>query len=157
MNETMNEPQEAVAIPDSCSNSDGGTPSASAEDLESVVDGSETILEKAEKRGLAAHLGDVTLMLQMLKDLKSGEYKGVPAFTMAAVVGALLYVLLTPDLVPDFLPGVGVIDDAAVLAACIALVQCDLVSYAESRKRKGGHADPKQGEEPSKDRIPGQV
>ncbi len=59
-----------------------------------------------------AELGKI--MFAMLKDVKKGNYPNVPWFTIASIVVALLYVFNPFDLVPDFIPGVGYIDDLAV-------------------------------------------
>jgi uncharacterized membrane protein YkvA (DUF1232 family) len=50
----------------------------------------------------------------------------------------LLYVLNPLDLIPDFLPLVGQIDDAAVVAACLLMVRQDLHKY---KKWKIGNPD----------------
>jgi uncharacterized membrane protein YkvA (DUF1232 family) len=44
-------------------------------------------------------------------------------------LAVLLYVLDSFDLIPDFIPGLGQIDDAAVFAACLLLVRKDLQKY----------------------------
>jgi uncharacterized membrane protein YkvA (DUF1232 family) len=55
---------------------------------------------------------------------------------MAAIVAALLYVLSPIDLLPDFIPIVGYVDDALVVAACLALVEQDLINYKEWKKQQ---------------------
>ena len=52
----------------------------------------------------------------MLGDVFTGKYKKVPVGTIAAIVGTLLYVLSPIDFIPDFMPVVGYLDDAAMLA-----------------------------------------
>ena len=46
-------------------------------------------------------------------------------------IAALLYVLSPIDLIPDFIPVVGYVDDALVVAVCIKLVQADLDKYRD--------------------------
>jgi len=58
-------------------------------------------------------------VLELLKILRSPK---VPNHIKAMIVGALLYFVLTPDLIPDFLGPVGFVDDAAVVAATIVHV-----------------------------------
>lgn len=45
-----------------------------------------------------------------------------PATAKALVMAALAYFVLPDDLIPDFIPGLGYTDDAAVIAAVLALV-----------------------------------
>ena len=48
---------------------------------------------------------------------------------IAAIVAALLYVLSPIDLIPDFIPIIGYVDDALVVSACLAMVKQDLHAY----------------------------
>ena len=79
-------------------------------------------------------------MFSLIRDYRSGEYRQVPWKTIAAVGGALLYVLTPIDLIPDFIPVIGLLDDAGVLAACLKLVGDDLEAYEEWRAAKTGEA-----------------
>ncbi len=46
-----------------------------------------------------------------------------PATTKGILLAALAYFVLPFDVIPDFLPGVGFTDDAAVIAAAVALAR----------------------------------
>jgi len=73
--------------------------------------------EWLKEKGLSAPadlLNKAKLLYEMLCDYLDGKYKGVPWRTIAMVIFALLYVINPFDLIPDFIPGVGWIDDAAV-------------------------------------------
>jgi uncharacterized membrane protein YkvA (DUF1232 family) len=50
------------------------------------------------------------------------------------LTGALLYVLTPLDLIPDFIPLAGFVDDAAVFAFVLTFAQGDLVRYREWKK-----------------------
>jgi len=64
----------------------------------------------------------------------------VPIGTVSAIGFALLYVLNPLDLVPDVLPVVGLLDDAAVVSACVVLVEQDLHAYNAWRERQNDAA-----------------
>lgn len=100
-------------------------------DLEKLLKHQQRIERKVRSSGRLARFGtDIRLMLNMLKDYWQGNYRSVPWKSIAAIAGALIYVLNPLDLIPDLVFGFGLIDDAGVVAACIAMVEADLHRYA---------------------------
>ena len=62
-----------------------------------------------------------------------------PARGKAVAIGALLYFILPIDLVPDLIPIVGFVDDAAVIASAVAYLDTQLAGYrGRVRHRPGG-------------------
>ena len=59
----------------------------------------------------------------MLKDFFTKKYTEVPVGTITAIAGSLLYVLSPIDIIPDFILGVGYIDDAAIITLRSAKLQ----------------------------------
>ncbi|MBO2008659.1 DUF1232 domain-containing protein [Siccationidurans soli] len=55
-------------------------------------------------------------MFRLIKVSISGEYTGVPGTTVAAAVAVLIYFLSPIDLIPDFIPVLGLLDDVALVA-----------------------------------------
>ena len=53
----------------------------------------------------------------------------VPLKTIAAIVGTLVYVLSPIDIIPDFIPGFGYLDDAGVVELCRRLIKSDIDKY----------------------------
>lgn len=72
---------------------------------------------------------DFVDLFSLLKDWYRGHYKDVPWLVISSVGGALLYVLSPIDLIPDFIPLIGYLDDAAVFAALLKYVRMDLKKY----------------------------
>ena len=68
--------------------------------------------------GTLAHEAWETLqvMFRLIKASISGEYTGVPGTTIAAAVAVLIYFLSPIDLIPDFIPVIGLLDDVALVA-----------------------------------------
>ena len=68
--------------------------------------------------GSLAHEAWETLqtMFRLIKASMSGEYTGVPGTTVAAAVAVLIYFLSPIDLIPDFIPVLGLLDDVALVA-----------------------------------------
>ncbi|MGG3469914.1 YkvA family protein [Neobacillus pocheonensis] len=81
----------------------------------------EGLLKKAikkanDKKGSLSEVWDkLQLLLELIKAYSKGEYKNVSKSTIMTVIGAILYFVSPLDIVPDFLVGIGLIDDAAVI------------------------------------------
>lgn len=102
------------------------------EDVEVLLDNEEAINKKfsgSNSLSKYAELGKI--MLGMIKDIKNGTYNNVPWFTIATIVVALLYALNPMDVIPDFIPGIGFIDDIAVLTIGIGWIESDLHRYLD--------------------------
>lgn len=106
-------------------------------DLDTVVERAEAIEARFREEGtLRRLLDDGQLLLQLVRDARRGRYRALPVWTLSAVGVALLYVLNPFDLVPDALPLMGYLDDAAVVSACLSLVEQDLQEYRTWRRAR---------------------
>ena len=115
-----------------------GSPKMTENDVQKVVNKSDEIEKKFRARGpLQRFVDDGKLLISAVQDYWSGKYRKWPWGTMAAVVFTLIYVFNPFDLVPDVLPIIGEVDDAAVTAACLFLVERDLLAYREWRDGQG--------------------
>ncbi|CAM3301444.1 YkvA family protein [Aequorivita lipolytica] len=111
------------------------------EDVEIVMDNEEAISKKLSNAGPLRKYTELgKIMFSMLKDVKKGSYTNVPWFTIATIVVALLYVFNPFDLVPDFIPGIGYIDDLAVLSMGMGWIETDLHKYLDWRLSGGEEA-----------------
>lgn len=75
----------------------------------------------------------VGLMGEMVYDSVCGDYD-VPWKSVATVAGALAYFVNPWDLVPDFIPYMGYLDDAYVIHLAIEFAKEDLLEYCRSRR-----------------------
>lgn len=101
-------------------------------DVETVLDKADTIEDRFREDGpLRRFWEDGRVLLELVHDAWGGRYRQVPWWTLSGAAFALLYVLNPLDLVPDALPAIGLIDDAAVVSACLALLEQDLADYRE--------------------------
>jgi uncharacterized membrane protein YkvA (DUF1232 family) len=72
----------------------------------------------------------VMLLFRMLRDARDGRFK-VSWGTILAIGAALFYFLDPFDLIPDFIPIAGFLDDATIIGICISMIQSDLKRYAQ--------------------------
>ena len=99
------------------------------EDVEDVLRSRGKAEKKMHAGVLQEYWEDVQTFFQMLGDYWNGSYREVPFATIAAIVGALAYLICPIDVIPDFIPVIGLVDDAAVIAICLKLVRTDIAAY----------------------------
>ncbi|MBX9725461.1 MAG: DUF1232 domain-containing protein, partial [Candidatus Obscuribacterales bacterium] len=77
----------------------------------------------AQLSGVAGRVlrGELELALMCLKDHASGRCPQIPYYTISLLAAGVAYLADQLDFVPDFLPRIGMLDDALVMA-----VACDL-------------------------------
>ena len=109
------------------------------EDVKETL-GKEDEIKKLFKRVkvLAKYFNDLCEIFELLRDRVAGVYRETPWTTIAALTGALIYVLSPIDLILDFIPGIGFLDDAIVIGLAIRLALPDLEKY---RAWKTGHKE----------------
>ena len=75
----------------------------------------------------------IPIMISLIKHYVEGKYTTVPYGTILAIMSALIYVLSPVDIIPDFIPFVGHLDDVAVIGLCLSMVKTDIEAYDEWR------------------------
>ena len=74
---------------------------------------------------------DLKLFVSLIRDYRSGAYKKFPFLSVAGIVFTLIYIISPVDLIPDYILGIGQIDDAAILGFCLYLLRKDVRKYKE--------------------------
>jgi len=110
------------------------TRNVTEDDVSGVLDKEEAILGKAHGP-LEKFAHNIKLLFSLIKDYASGNYREIPWTTIAAIIGALLYIFSPIDLVPDFIPVAGLLDDAAVFGLCLKGIGHDLKKYELWKKQ----------------------
>ncbi len=104
------------------------------EDVDRVLVNREPIIRKVlGSKHLASFVGDVELLFGMIRDYMTKRYREIPWKTIAAAAATLLYILNPFDIIPDFIPGIGYIDDGMVLMLALKMVGKDLEKYRNWR------------------------
>ena len=104
----------------------------SSEDIGETI-GKEKDAERKTKANsfLQQYWQDIKTSFALLKDWYMGNYTRIPFRMVASIAGAMLYLVSPLDVVPDWVPFGGLLDDALVLAAIFALSRRDLDEYAD--------------------------
>jgi uncharacterized membrane protein YkvA (DUF1232 family) len=78
---------------------------------------------------------NIKLLIGLITDFKSGDYRDVPWGSLIMIVCAIVYFVSPFDLVPDLIPA-GYLDDAIVVAFVINQIDSDLQKYKEWKLAK---------------------
>ena len=79
---------------------------------------------------------DIKTMESLIRDYVAGDYKEVPWNVIAAIAGGLIYFISPIDVIPDFIPVVGYLDDALVIKLAVDFASVDLNNYTQWKRNQ---------------------
>lgn len=90
---------------------------------------------------LGPALDEVRALSRLVRAWASGAYRQVPAGTLTMALLALAYFLMPMDAVPDFIVGLGFLDDVAVIGQVVRALREDLSAFRdwEARQTQGNN------------------
>ena len=99
----------------------------------------EDVLKKMKEissdKKTSAKLNDsLRLFIRIINAYTSKEYTYVPWKTICLIVAGLIYFIYPVDLIPDFIPVSGLIDDIALIAWIYESIQDDIDNFLEWEK-----------------------
>lgn len=68
-------------------------------------------------------------VVRLVRSYASGEYRDIKTSTIVSGLGVLLYVLSPIDLIPDFIPVLGWLDDLSLVSWFVGKFQAELVRF----------------------------
>jgi uncharacterized membrane protein YkvA (DUF1232 family) len=86
------------------------------------------------KGNMAEFQGSVQLLIRMVKAYSSGTYKNLPWKSLVSIVAVLIYFVSPIDLIPDFLPVIGITDDVALVLWLIRTLGDDISKFSAWEK-----------------------
>ncbi len=101
-----------------------------AKKLSSEFDAEET-REFAQKHKQESWYSDLKLLLDMIVDR---DFK-ISNTTYLIIAGALAYAVMPMDVIPDFIPGMGFVDDAFVLSSVLGRISKEVERYKKLKTK----------------------
>jgi len=80
---------------------------------------------------------DLMAVLRMLRAWSKGEYQSLPWKTIVLSLATVIYFLNPFDVAPDFIPGVGYLDDALVLGFVVNSIKKELEKFLRWESEAG--------------------
>jgi uncharacterized membrane protein YkvA (DUF1232 family) len=88
--------------------------------------GKNALARTGSSSGIREQWNRLTALLRMLRAWAGGRYKNVPLTTLLFSLLALVYFLSPIDLISDFIPVVGLLDDVTVVLLLLSAIRKDL-------------------------------
>ena len=88
----------------------------------------------SDKKSSAKLNDSLRLFIRIINAYTSKEYTYVPWKTICLIVAGLIYFIYPVDLIPDFIPVSGLIDDIALIAWIYESIQDDIDNFLEWEK-----------------------
>ena len=80
---------------------------------------------------------DLAVLLSMLRAYIKKQYTDVSLSTILLGIAGLIYVVNPMDVVPEYILGVGLLDDAAILGILLQAMHMDLNKYKKWQEENG--------------------
>lgn len=94
------------------------------------------IKEYLSKKGLKEVKEKVILLIDYISDIVNGNYKDYNVKAFLYVVAAMIYLVSPIDVIPDFILGIGLTDDVAVILFVLREISLELDKYKEWKLNK---------------------
>lgn len=92
---------------------------------------------KVLKQGRFADILDsVKAAFRLIKCYASGEYRGISLQSFSLIVASVIYFVMPVDSLPDFIIGLGYLDDAALLNWTFKTVAEDIEKFIEWERQE---------------------
>ena len=78
----------------------------------------------------------IKVLVEMVSAYMNGKYKKIPKKTLILLVAALIYLVNPFDLIPDFIPGIGYVDDAGVIIFVFQSIYEDIQKFEKWKESK---------------------
>ena len=99
--------------------------------LNELIDKAKNKVESKKRGPLKEVLDSLVALFRLVRANAKREYVEVPWQSLLLIVATILYFLLPMDLIPDWIIGLGYIDDAALIGWTMNTVKSDIDGFRE--------------------------
>lgn len=79
---------------------------------------------------------------RLLRAYAGGRYREIPTASLISIVASIIYFVMPVDMIPDFILGLGLIDDAALLGWVLSSVKSDIDHFIAWERDQAETDDP---------------
>lgn len=90
---------------------------------------------------IAAFREQLSVVTRLLKAYASGEYRQLPWKTLIRIIAVLIYFVSPIDILPDFLPIVGLSDDIALMFWLFSGIKDDIEQFRQWEQTTAGSGE----------------
>ena len=94
------------------------------------------LLDPRVRREVGRFFGKIKLFIEMVKEYFQGNYREIPVKTIILITAALIYFVSPVDAIPDFLIGIGFVDDISVIGYVFSALNEDIESFKTWKEGK---------------------
>ena len=104
--------------------------------LNQLIEKAKNKAESKKQGPLKEVLDSLMALLRLVRAYAKREYLEVPWQSLLLIVATILYFLLPTDVIPDWILGLGYIDDAALIGWTLNTVKSDIDGFREWESTK---------------------
>ncbi len=101
------------------------------ESADSLLNNAEDKASKKEKGPIKEIWHKLKLIIALARDWSKGRYREVSKGNMILILAGIIYFVSPLDIIPDFIVGLGFLDDAAILTFVINRLDKEIEKYRE--------------------------
>jgi len=88
------------------------------------------------RREVGRFFGKIKLFIEMIREYFRGNYREIPVKTIILITATLIYFVSPVDTIPDFLIGIGFVDDISVIGYVFSALNEDIESFKTWKEGK---------------------
>jgi uncharacterized membrane protein YkvA (DUF1232 family) len=109
----------------------------SKDELLDIVKQGDRVAAKLKSGPMSRLIEELKASLRLIRAYASGEYRQVSWESMVLIVAAVLYVVSPIDVIPDFIPVIGYLDDVTVVSFALRIVREELDEFIAWERQTG--------------------